>query len=264
MQTMSMNKILPMSTDATPVSTDATPAISGATPANIMRIDIVCAVPQSLESFLRTSIVGRAQEKGLVAVALHNLHDYATDRFKHIDDTPYGGGAGMILQAEPIFTCIDRLKLERVYDDVIFLTPDGGQLTQDVCTELSLRQNLILLAGHYKGIDQRVRDVLVTRELSIGDYVLTGGELPAAVLVDAIVRLLPGVVGDAESVLDDSFMHGLLDSPHYTKPADFRGMKVPDVLLSGNHAAIRAWRAEQARVKTAERRPDMLSGTTSE
>ncbi len=229
-----------------------------------LRIDIVCAVPQSLESFLKSSIVGRAQEKGLVEIVLHNLHDFASDRFKHIDDTPYGGGAGMILQAEPIFKCIDRLMLERTYDDVIFLTPDGTLLTQNLCAELSLRQNLILLAGHYKGIDQRVRDVLVTRELSIGDYVLTGGELPAAVLTDAIVRLLPGVVGDAESVLDDSFMHGLLDSPHYTKPADFRGMQVPNELLSGNHAVIRAWREKQARTKTRARRPDMLDGADDE
>jgi len=229
-----------------------------------LRIDIVCAVPQALDSFLKTSIVGRAQEKGLTKIVLHNLHDYATDRFKHIDDTPYGGGAGMILQAEPIFSCIDRLQAERSYDDVIFLTPDGVTLTQDLCAELSIRRNLILLAGHYKGIDQRVRDVLVTRELSIGDYVLTGGELPAAVLTDALVRLLPGVVGDAESVLDDSFMHGLLDSPHYTKPAEFRGMKVPDVLLSGNHAGIRAWREREARSKTETRRPDLLEGNDIE
>ncbi|MDZ4746258.1 MAG: tRNA (guanosine(37)-N1)-methyltransferase TrmD [bacterium] len=229
-----------------------------------MRIDIVCAVPQALASFMQTSIVGRGQEKGLVEVVLHNLHDYATDKFKHIDDTPYGGGAGMILQAEPIFACIDKLQSERSYDDVIFLTPDGVRLTQNVCAELSLTQNLILLAGHYKGIDQRVRDVLVTREVSIGDYVLTGGELPAAVLTDAIVRLLPGVVGDAESVLDDSFMHGLLDSPHYTKPAEFRGLKVPEVLTSGNHAAIRSWREDMARTKTMERRPDMLSDTHEE
>lgn len=232
--------------------------------ASPMRIDIVCAVPQALGSFLQTSIVGRAQEKGLVEVVMHNLHDFATDRFKHIDDTPYGGGAGMILQAEPIFLCIEQLMQERSYDDVIFLTPDGAKLTQDLCAELSIRNNLILLAGHYKGIDQRVRDVLVTRELSIGDYVLTGGELPAAVLTDAIVRLLPGVVGDAESVLDDSFMHGLLDSPHYTKPAVYRDMHVPAILLSGNHAAIRAWRDEQARAKTLARRPDMLSGLNDE
>lgn len=231
---------------------------------NIMRIDVVCAVPQALSSFLQTSIVGRAQEKGLVEIVLHNLHDYATDRFKHVDDTPYGGGAGMILQAEPIFACIELLMQQRTYDDVIFLTPDGARLTQDLCAELSLQRNLILLAGHYKGIDQRVRDVLVTREVSLGDYVLTGGELPAAVLTDAIIRLLPGVVGDAESVLDDSFMDGLLDAPHYTKPADFRGMKVPDVLLSGNHAAIRAWREDQARTKTRTRRPDMLAGTDDE
>jgi len=225
-----------------------------------LRIDIVCVVPQSIESPMSTSIVGRARERGIVDLHLHNLHDYAKDRFRHIDDTPYGGGAGMIIQCEPVFDCIEKLLAERSYDDVIYLTPDGEQLTQKICNDLSLKKNVILLAGHYKGIDQRIRDTLVTREISIGDYVLTGGEIAAAVLTDAIVRLIPGVVGDAESVLDDSFMHDVLDAPHYTKPADFRGLKVPDVLLGGNHAAIRRWREEQSLRKTQERRPDLLKG----
>lgn len=225
-----------------------------------LRIDIVSAVPQLLGSTLDASIVGRARSAGLVDVVVHNLHDYADNRYRHIDDTPYGGGAGMILQCGPIFACIEQLQGERPYDDVIYLCPDGEVLDQQLCTTLSMHRNLILLAGHYKGIDQRVRDTLVTREVSIGDYVLSGGELPAAVLTDAIVRLLPGAVGDAESVLDDSFMHGLLDAPHYTKPADFRGLTVPDILRSGDHKRIRAWREEQALAKTQARRPDLLAG----
>ena len=214
-----------------------------------LRIDIVCVVPQVLTSVISTSIVGRACERGLVDLVLHNLHDYATDRYRHIDDTPYGGGAGMIIQCEPVFACIEALKNERTYDEVIYLCPDGEVLTQSTCNSLS---------GHYKGIDQRIRDVLVTREISIGDYVVTGGEIAAGVLTDAIVRLIPGVVSDAESVLDDSFMHGLLDAPMYTKPAVFREMSVPDVLLSGNHAHIRAWRQEQSLAKTTQRRPDLV------
>lgn len=224
-----------------------------------LRIDIVCVVPQVLESIISTSIVGRARERGQVHINLHNLHDYATDKYRHIDDTPYGGGAGMIIQCEPVFACIESLLRERTYDDVIYLCPDGEVLTQETCNALSLTGNLILLCGHYKGIDQRIRDVLVTREISIGDYVVTGGEIAAGVLTDAIVRLIPGVVGDAESVLDDSFMHGVLDAPMYTKPAVFRDMSVPDVLLSGNHALIRAWRQEQSLTKTQQRRPDLLS-----
>jgi len=225
-----------------------------------LHIDIVCAVPQAFGDFLSTSIVQRAQEKGHVEIVIHNLHDYAKDKFRHIDDTPYGGGAGMIIQCEPVFDCIEKLKSERSYDDVIYLTPDGETLTQPLCNDLSIKRNLILLAGHYKGIDQRIRDVHVTREISIGDYVLTGGEIAAAVLCDAVVRLIPGVVSDAESVLEDSFMNGLLDAPHYTKPSDFRGHKVPDVLLSGDHAKITAWRRKQAEEKTRSRRPDLLAG----
>ncbi len=225
-----------------------------------MRIDIVCAVPQVIEQVLATSIIGRAREKGVVQILLHNLHDYATDRYRHIDDTPFGGGAGMILSCEPVFACIERLLAERTYDDVIYMTPDGDQLTQPLANRLSMKQNLILLAGHYKGIDQRIRDVLVTREISIGDYVLTGGELPAAVLADSIVRLLPGAMGDAESALNDSFQTGLLDYPHYTRPADFRGHLVPEVLTGGNHADIERWREAEAYGKTRARRPDMLEG----
>lgn len=223
-----------------------------------IRFDIISAVPQLMTSFLEHSIVGRAREKGLVEIVVHNLHDYATDRFRHIDDTPYGGGAGMIIQCEPVFACIEQLMAERAYDDVIYLCPDGAVLDQSSANELSLKTNIILLAGHYKGIDQRIRDVLVTREVSIGDYVLSGGELPAAILVDCVTRLIPGVISDAESLLEDSFMTGLLDAPHYTKPADFRGMLVPDALRSGDHARIKKWRHEQALQKTRQRRPDLL------
>ena len=223
-----------------------------------IRFDIVSAVPQLMTSFMEHSIVGRAREKGLVEIVVHNLHDYATDRFRHIDDTPYGGGAGMIIQCEPVFACIEQLMAERTYDEVIYLCPDGAVLDQSSANELSLKTNIILLAGHYKGIDQRIRDVLVTREISIGDYVLSGGELPAAILVDCVTRLIPGVISDAESLLEDSFMTGLLDAPHYTKPADFRGMLVPDVLRSGDHARIKKWRHEQALQKTRQRRPDLL------
>lgn len=223
-----------------------------------MRIDIVCAVPQSLGTFLETSIVGRAQAAGVATVCVHNLHDYADNRYKHIDDTPYGGGAGMIIKCEPVFACIEQLKSQRTYDEVIYLCPDGVRLTQQTCVELGTKENMILLAGHYKGIDQRIRDILVTREISIGDYVLTGGELAAAVVVDAVVRLLPGAVGDSESVLDDSFMDGLLDPPHYTRPPVFRELGVPDVLVSGDHGAVRKWRLQQAQMKTQQRRPDLL------
>ncbi len=224
----------------------------------MLRIDIVCAVPESFGNFLTTSIVGRSVASGIAQLHIHNLHDYATDTFRHIDDSPYGGGAGMIIQCEPVFACIENLQRERSYDDVIYLCPDGVPLVQDICVELASASALILLAGHYKGIDQRIRDVLVTREISIGDYVLSGGELAAAVLADSIIRLLPGAVSDAESVLEDSFMDGLLDPPHYTRPANFRGLTVPDVLLSGNHAAIRSWRKQEALAKTQLRRPDLL------
>ncbi|MBL7999627.1 MAG: tRNA (guanosine(37)-N1)-methyltransferase TrmD [Candidatus Kapabacteria bacterium] len=223
-----------------------------------MRVDLLSAVPQQFESVISTSIIQRARTKGIIEIVVHNLHDYATDRFKHIDDAPYGGGAGMVLQCEPLFACIEGLMDQRTYDEIIYLAPDGVPFQQSHANELSLKTNIMLLAGHYKGIDQRVRDTLITREISIGDYVLSGGELPALVVLDALVRLLPGAISDAESALDDSFMDGLLSAPQYTRPAVFRDMPVPDVLLSGNHAKVREWRLDQALRKTQERRPDLL------
>lgn len=223
-----------------------------------MRIDILSAVPAQLDSPLNTSIVKRAQDKGLVEIHCHDLRKWAENKHNRIDDMPYGGGAGMVMQVGPIARAIRELKSEREYDEVIFLTPDGKVLDQGMANALSLKGNLILLAGHYKGVDQRARDLFVTMEISIGDYVLSGGELPALVLTDAIVRLLPGVLGDETSALSDSFMSNLLDAPAYTRPADFEGHKVPNVLLSGNHAHIDAWRDEQAIAKTQARRPDLL------
>jgi tRNA (guanine37-N1)-methyltransferase len=225
----------------------------------LMRIDVVTAVPQIIEPVLGQSILGRAQRRGIVRIVVHDLHHYGVDRHGHIDDAPYGGGAGMVIRCEPVFACIEKLQAERHYDEVIYMTADGERLTQSLVNRLSLCRNLIILAGHYKGVDQRVRDVLITKEISIGDYVLTGGELPALVLIDAIVRLLPGVLNDPESALEDSFQAGLLEPPIYTRPADFRGYKVPEVLLSGDHEAIRQWRYEQALRKTLERRPELLA-----
>lgn len=224
----------------------------------LLRIDILSVVPQTFASVLDASILKRAQEAGLVEIHVHNLHDYGLGQYKQVDDTPFGGGAGMILRPEPIFACVEKLQSERTYDEIIYLTPDGELLDQAIANRLSMKRNLMLLCGHYKGIDERIRQTLVTRDISIGDYVLTGGELPALVLTDAIVRLLPGSVGDAESSLSDSFQDGLLDPPHYTKPAEFRGMQVPEVLLSGNHRKIGEWRAEQALERTRSRRPDLL------
>ena len=225
-----------------------------------MRIDVVTGFPKLMQSPLNESIVKRAQAKGLVEILVHDLRDFAADRHKTIDDTPYGGGAGMILKAEPVFACIESLQQQRSYDEVIYLSADGERLTQRVANELSLKRHLLLLCGHYKGVDERIREALVTREISIGDYVLTGGELPALVVIDAVVRLIPGVLGDGESLLTDSFQSGSggLDAPHYTKPEEFRGMKVPDVLLSGNHKEIEAWRAERRHQRTSERRRDLL------
>jgi len=223
-----------------------------------LRIDILSVVPQTFASVLDASIVKRAREAGLVEIHVHNLHDYGLGAYKQVDDTPYGGGAGMILRPEPIFECIDRLTGERRYDDVIFLTPDGELLTQGTANRLSMARNLILLCGHYKGVDERVREALITKEISIGDYVLTGGELPAMVLTDAIVRLLPGAMGDSESALGDSFQTGLLDAPHYTKPLEYRGRRVPEILLSGDHARIAEWRESEALKRTRERRGGML------
>jgi tRNA (guanine37-N1)-methyltransferase len=223
-----------------------------------LRIDIVTSVPETYDSVLSSSIIKRAQEKGIVEIYLHNLHDYADNKFKHIDDTPFGGGAGMLIKCQPVFDCIEKLKSERDYDEIIYMSADGETLDQSICNELSLKRNLIILAGHYKGIDQRIRDILITREISIGDFVLTGGELPSLVLVDSIIRLIPGVISDSESALEDSFQDGLLEAPNYTKPAVFRDLKVPEVLLSGNHKEIVKWRNEQAIIKTQKRRPDLL------
>lgn len=228
-----------------------------------MRIDIVTALPGIVAGPLEHSILKRAARKGLVDIRVHDIRDYSTDRHRQIDDYPFGGGAGMVLKPEPIFACVEAIQREaeaagRPVDEVIYLTPDAPVLDQAMANELSLRRHLVLLAGHYKGIDQRVRDALVTREVSIGDYVLSGGELPALVVVDAVVRLLPGVLGDATSALTDSFQDGLLDAPVYTRPAVFRGMGVPDVLLSGDHERVGAWREEQRLRLTRERRPDLL------
>ncbi len=223
----------------------------------MIRIDILTGLPKLLESPLGESILKRAQEKGLATIIVHDLRDYAHDKHKTIDDAPYGGGAGMVLKPEPIFECVDALTAERTYDGIIFLTPDGERFNQTMANELSLKKNLILIAGHYKGMDERVRQALVTRELSIGDYVLTGGELAAAVVVDAVVRLIPGVLNDGGSALSDSFQDGLLGAPQYTRPAEYRGMKVPGVLLSGDHRAVEHWRDEQRIERTKQRRRDI-------
>ena len=228
-----------------------------------MRIDIVTALPEIVRGPLEQSILQRATRKGLVDLRVHDLRAYTTDRHRQIDDYPYGGGAGMVLKPEPIFACIEALQQEAEaagtgIDEVIFLTPDGQVFDQPLANALSLRRWIVLLAGHYKGVDQRVRDHLVTREVSIGDYVLSGGELPALVLTDALVRLVPGVLGDAASALNDSFQDELLDAPAYTRPAEFRGARVPEVLLSGDHARVAAWREAQRLKKTQERRPDLL------
>ena len=218
-----------------------------------MRIDILTGLPKLLESPLQESILHRAQEKKIVEIVVHNLRDYTHDKRKTIDDAPYGGGAGMVLKPEPIFECAEALKAERPYDEVLLLTAEGTVLNQKIANELSFKKNLMLIAGHYKGIDDRVRQSLATLEISIGNYVLTGGELAAAVVVDAVVRLVPGVLNDGESAMDDSFQDGLLGAPQFTRPADYRGMKVPDVLLSGNHKDVEQWRLEQRSERTSKR-----------
>ncbi len=222
-----------------------------------IRIDVVTAFPDMFESVVNSSIIKISREKGLAELCFHNLHDYAKDRYRHIDDAPFGGGAGMIIKCQPVFDCIEKLLVERDYDEVIFMTADGELLEQSLCNRLSLSKNLIILAGHYKGIDQRIRDALITKEISIGSYVLTGGELPAMVLIDSIVRLIPGVLGDAESALEDSFQDGLLDAPYFTRPAEYKGMKVPEVLLSGDPKKVKEWRLEQSLKKTEERRKEL-------
>ncbi len=224
-----------------------------------MRFDIITVLPSLLESPFAHSILQRAQKKGIAEIHVHNLREYASNKQKSVDDYPYGGGSGMVMQIEPFAACIEKLQSERSYDDIIYMTPDGTTLNQEIANELSTKENIIILCGHYKGIDQRIRDIFVTKEISIGDYVLSGGELPAAIVVDAVVRLIPGVLSDETSALSDSFQDGLLDAPIYTRPAEWRGHKVPDILLSGNEAKINAWRDEQQLQRTQERRPDLLN-----
>ncbi|WP_420602073.1 tRNA (guanosine(37)-N1)-methyltransferase TrmD [Flagellimonas sp.] len=223
-----------------------------------MRIDIITVLPELLSSPFEASILKRAIEKGLVEVHFHNLRDYSIGNYKQVDDYQFGGGAGMVLMIEPIDKCISKLKSEREYDEVIYMTPDGNTLNQGVANEISLKKNIIILCGHYKGVDQRVRDLFITREISIGDYVLSGGELAAAVLCDSIIRLLPGVLNDETSALTDTFQDNLLAPPVYTRPSNYKGMEVPQVLLSGDFPKIEKWREEKAMERTTERRPDLL------
>ena len=223
-----------------------------------MRIDIVTVLPEMVTPFVETSILKRAQEKGLAEIVVHNLRDYTTNKWRRVDDYPYGGAAGMVMQIEPVERIISHLKSERDYDEVIFTSPDGEMLSQPVANALSLLGNIIILCGHYKGVDQRIREHLITKEVSIGDYVLTGGELPAAIIADAVIRLIPGVLGDEESALTDSFQDGLLAPPIYTRPADYKGWKVPEVLLSGHAAKIEEWNYTQALERTKRLRPYLL------
>ena len=223
-----------------------------------MRIDIITCLPRLLESPFSDSILKRAVDKGLVTVKVHDLRDYSTNKHRTTDDYAFGGGAGMVMMIEPIDRCIAHLRSERNYDDIIYMSPDGDLLTQSIANQLSLKQNLILLCGHYKGVDERVREQLITRELSIGDYVLSGGELAAAVLADTIIRLVPGVLSDETSALTDSFQDGMVAPPVYTRPAEYKGWKVPDVLMSGHEAKIEEWRHEKAMERTRKRRPELL------
>ena len=222
-----------------------------------VRIDILTVVPELLESPLKHSIIGRAQQAGYLELEVHNIRDYSTNKWRRVDDYPFGGEAGMILQIEPIDRAISDLKSQRTYDEVIYTSPDGETFNQGVANELSLRENLIILCGHYKGIDHRIREHLITREISVGDYVLTGGELPAAIMTDAIVRLLPGVIGDAESALSDTFQDDLLAPPIYTRPAEYKGWCVPEILLSGHAVKIEEWKMNQATERTKRLRPDL-------
>lgn len=223
-----------------------------------MRIDIITVLPSLLESPFSDSILKRAQNKGHVQIHLHNLRDFSESKQKQVDDYQFGGGAGMVLMAEPISKCIEQLISERKYDEIIYTTPDGKTFNQKTANQLSMKKNIIILCGHYKGIDQRIRDLYITSEISIGDYVLSGGELAAAVIADAIIRLIPGVLNDETSALTDSFQDDLLAPPVYTRPEEFKGLKVPEVLLSGNHKNIDEWRMEQSLQRTKERRPDLL------
>lgn len=223
-----------------------------------MRIDILTVLPEMFESPLNCSILKRAQDKGLAEIHVHNLRDYTMNKHRKVDDYPFGGEAGMVMSVQPIDACISKLKSERTYDEIIFMTPDGETFDQPMANSLSLLENVIILCGHYKGVDYRVREHFITKEISIGDYVLTGGELPALCVTDALVRLIPGVIGDEQSALSDSFQDNLLAPPVYTRPADYNGWKVPDILLSGHEAKIAEWRYEQAMERTKRLRPDLL------
>ncbi len=223
-----------------------------------MRIDILTLFPDMFQGPFSESIIKRAQEKSLVELVCHDIRDYTTNKHKKVDDYAFSGGAGMVMQIEPIATLIEKLKKERDYDEIIYVTPDGQTLNQGIANQLSLKGNLMILCGHYKGVDQRVRDHFITLELSIGDYVLTGGELAAAVIADSVIRLIPGVISDETSALTDSFQDGLLAPPVYTRPADYKGWKVPDILLSGDTKKIEAWKEQQAYLRTKQRRPDLL------
>ena len=224
-----------------------------------MRIDIITVLPEMLEGFINQSILLRAQKKDLVEIHIHNLRDYTHNKHRKVDDYPFGGFAGMVMQCQPIDECISALKAERHYDEIIFTTPDGEQFNQPMANQLSMAENLIILCGHYKGIDYRIREHLITKEISIGDYVLTGGELAAAAITDAVVRVIPGVIGDEQSALSDSFQDNLLAAPIYSRPADYKGWKVPEILLSGNEAKIKEWELNQAYERTRRLRPDLLN-----
>ena len=222
-----------------------------------MRIDIITVLPELIESPLNHSIIKRAKEKGLVEINIINLRDFATDKYKSVDDYAFGGGAGMVMMIEPVYRALEKLQSEREYDEIIYTSPDGEKFTQKIANQLSLKKNIIILAGHYKGVDQRIRDHLVTKEISIGDYVLSGGELPAAIITDAIIRLIPGAISDEQSALSDSFQDDLLAPPVYTRPSVFKRWKVPNILLSGNTGEIEKWRHKQSVGRTKKLRPDL-------
>jgi tRNA (guanine37-N1)-methyltransferase len=230
----------------------------------MIRIDILTVLPEMIEGCVNCSILGRARDRGLAEIHLHNLRDYTANRWRRVDDYPFGGEAGMVMQIEPVDRAMAALKAERHYDEIIYTSPDGERFDQPMANRLSLLQNVIILCGHYKGIDYRIREHLITREISVGDYVLTGGELAAAVIADAVVRLIPGVIGDEQSALSDSFQDGLLAPPVYTRPAEYNGWKVPDILLSGHERNIQEWRFRQAQERTERLRPDLLKTTTEE
>ncbi|MBE6315867.1 MAG: tRNA (guanosine(37)-N1)-methyltransferase TrmD [Muribaculaceae bacterium] len=223
-----------------------------------MRIDILTVMPDALESPLHTSILQRAQDKGLVEIHVHNLRDWSLRKHRKVDDYPFGGEAGMVMQIEPVWRCMEELKSQREYDEIIFTSPDGEQLDQPMANALSLKENIMILCGHYKGVDYRIREHLITKEITIGDYVLTGGELPAAVIADAVVRLLPGAIGDEQSALSDSFQDGLIEAPVYTRPEVFNGWHVPEILLSGHQAKIAEWKMQQSLERTRRLRPNLL------